>query len=109
DATLALGQLERAEELVETIDALRPGDKPPFLRAQAARFRARLAAARGETEGVDSNFTDAERTFREFRIPFWLGVTELEHAEWLTDEVRAGEAEPVLAEARQGVGRLEAA
>jgi class 3 adenylate cyclase/tetratricopeptide (TPR) repeat protein len=109
DASLALGRLERTEDLVRLIDALRPGDKPPFLRAQASRFRARLAAIGGENDTVDPNFTDAERTFREFRIPFWLGVTQLEHAEWLRDQGRTDEAEPLLAEAREIFARLDAA
>jgi len=35
-------------------------------------------------------------------------VTELEHAEWLRDQGRADEAEPLLTEAREIFERLEA-
>jgi class 3 adenylate cyclase/tetratricopeptide (TPR) repeat protein len=109
DATLALGQLDRADELVSQIDALRPGDLPPFLRAQASRFRARLAAARGNTDAVEPGFKGAAGIFREFGIPFWLAVTQLEHAEWLSEQGRGDEAEPLVAEARETFERLEAA
>src|SRR5439155_21336145 len=109
EAGFTLGQLDKVEERVAEIEALRPGDLPPFLRGQASRFRARLAAARGEVDTVGGRFEDAARTFREFGIPFWLGVTELEHAEWLTERERADEAEPLLAEAREIFRRLEAA
>ena len=33
-------------------------------------------------------------------MPFWLAVTLLEHGEWLTDQGRGNEAEPMLAEAK---------
>jgi class 3 adenylate cyclase/tetratricopeptide (TPR) repeat protein len=109
DAALALGRLEKAEELLAQIGSLLPGAKSPFLRAQESRFRARLAAAKGEHEDVASRFEEAARIFREFSILFWLGVTELEHAEWLSDQGRPDEAEPLLAEAREIFERLEAA
>jgi class 3 adenylate cyclase/tetratricopeptide (TPR) repeat protein len=109
EAGFTLGQLDKVEERVAEIEALRPGDLPPFLRGQASRFRARLAATRGEVDGVEGRFEDAARTFREFGIPFWLAATELEHAEWLTEQGRAAEAEPLLVEAREIFKRLEAA
>jgi tetratricopeptide (TPR) repeat protein len=109
EAAVALGQLDKAEERVAQIEALRPGDLPPFLRGQASRFRARLATTRGEDDGIEGRFEDAARTFREFGIPFWLAVTELEHAEWLTEQGREDEAEPLLSEAREIFERLEAA
>ena len=108
DAALTLGQHDKAETFIRRIDGLRPGEKPPFVLAHASRFSARLAAARGEHEDIEARFTDAERIFREFRITFWLAVTELEHAEWLRDQGRADEAEPLLTEAREIFERLEA-
>jgi class 3 adenylate cyclase/tetratricopeptide (TPR) repeat protein len=109
EASLTLDRLDKAEAFITQVENLRPGEKPPFLLAHASRFQARLAAARGENDAVDARFTDAERIFREFRIPFWLGVTELEHAEWLGDQGRPDEAEPLLNEAREIFERLEAA
>jgi predicted ATPase/class 3 adenylate cyclase len=108
DARLALGEREAAEELLDLVEALPPGRKAPMLRAHAARFRARLAAADGETERAEKAFATAASTFREFGMPYWLAVTLLEHAEWLAAERRAADAEPKLAEAREIFERLEA-
>ena len=41
-------------------------------------------------------------------MPFYLAVSELEHAEWLAEQGRAEEAEPLLAEAREIFERLGA-
>jgi hypothetical protein len=90
------------------LDVMHPGVLPPFLRAKTTRFRARLAAVREEVDAVEPRFQDAERIFREFSIPFWLAVTELEHAEWLAGQGRASDAEVLVAEAREIFGRLGA-
>jgi tetratricopeptide (TPR) repeat protein len=108
EAAFALGDLERIDRWLATVEALRPGEVAPFVRAQTSRFRARLAAARGERDGVERRFKSAESIFREFGVPFWLAVTELEHAEWLAAQGRAEEAEPLLAEAHEIFERLEA-
>ena len=52
--------------------------------------------------------SDAEQMFREYELPFWLAVTQLEHGEWLVAEDRASEAEPMLADAGETFARLEA-
>jgi hypothetical protein len=57
---------------------------------------------------VETRFAEAEKTFRELAIPFWLAVTLLEHAEWLAMSGQAGEAEPLFAEARPIFQRLRA-
>src|SRR5205807_9621234 len=88
--------------------AIPPGKRPPLLRAQAARFGARLAAARGEDDGVEQGFKTASAIFREYGLTFHLAISELEHGEWLTGKARAEEAEPLLAEAREIFERLEA-
>jgi predicted ATPase/class 3 adenylate cyclase len=90
EAALALGERERAGQLVATIEKLPPGLRPPYLEAQAHRFRARL-------EGNEAGYRAAAARFRELEIPFWLGVTLLEHGE-----------EAGLAEAREIFERLEA-
>jgi tetratricopeptide (TPR) repeat protein len=109
EAAFGLGDLDKVEQLVATVEALRPGEIAPFMRAQTSRFRARLAAARRDQDGVEPRFKSAESIFREFGIPFWLAVTQLEHAEWLAGRGQAEEAEPLLAEAREIFERLEAA
>jgi hypothetical protein len=78
------------------------------MHAQAARFRARLAAADGDGAGAASGFTAAAATFREFGAPFWLAITLTEHGEWLVSAGRVEAAEPLLAEAREIFERLEA-
>ena len=90
EAALALGERERAQELLATIEALPPGLRPPYLEAQAHRFRARLS-------GDETGYRAAAARFRELEIPFWLGVTLLELGE-----------EPGLAEAREIFERLGA-
>jgi class 3 adenylate cyclase/tetratricopeptide (TPR) repeat protein len=108
EAAFELGELDRVEELLASIETLPPGELTASLDAQVARFRARLDAARGHVEGVDGSFRRAQAIFREFGIAFYLGVAELEHAEWLASQGRGDEAEPLLAEAREIFERLEA-
>jgi hypothetical protein len=84
-----------------------PGVTPPFLRAHSARFEARLAARRGEHERVEPSFVAAADAFRELELPFWLAVTLLEHAEWLSERGRAGEIGELLDEAKAIFERLK--
>jgi class 3 adenylate cyclase/tetratricopeptide (TPR) repeat protein len=109
EAAFGLGDLGKVEQLVTTVEGLRPGEIAPFVHAQTSRFRARLAAARGDDNGVEPGFKSAESIFREFGIPFWLAITQLEHAESLAARGQAKEAEPLLSEAREIFERLEAA
>jgi class 3 adenylate cyclase/tetratricopeptide (TPR) repeat protein len=105
EAALALGQQARAEELLATVDDLPPGLRPPFLDATARRFRARLA---GDAPEADAGYAAAAAGMRALELPFHLAVVELEHAEWLAAQGREGEAEPLLAEAREIFEQLEA-
>src|SRR5262249_17628685 len=108
DSALLLGRYDEAEELLARIDSVPPGRRPPSLRAQSARFRARAAAARGDHDGVEQGFKTAAGIFREHGLTFPLAVAELEHGEWLVGQGRADEAEPLLAEALEIFERLEA-
>jgi class 3 adenylate cyclase/tetratricopeptide (TPR) repeat protein len=108
EAALALGRFERVETLLGRIDAIPSGRRPPSLVAQAARHRARLAAARNQHEEVEQGFKTAEAVFREHGLTFFVAATELEHAEWLVGQGRRDEAEPLLAEAREIFERLDA-
>ena len=108
EAALALGDRERAEQLLATIEALPPGRLAPILRAHAARFRARLAGLDGERGKAERGFATAASVFREYGMPFYVAVTLTDHGEWLTAEGRADEAEPFLAEARETFERLGA-
>jgi tetratricopeptide (TPR) repeat protein len=103
EAALELNDLAKAEELIASVDGLPPGRYPQFLRAHVSRFRARLGSER-----VEDDFKGAAGLFRELAVPFYLAVTELEHAEWLSPQGRTDEAEPLLAEAREIFERLGA-
>jgi predicted ATPase/class 3 adenylate cyclase len=108
EAAFALRDLSKVEKLLTAVDALRPGERPPLVEAQAARFQARLADARGDQPAVETSFLRAEDMFRELGLPFRLAVVQLEHAEWMTAHQRGDEARPLLADARATFERLEA-
>jgi tetratricopeptide (TPR) repeat protein len=108
ECALELGELERAEKWLAVVEELPPGHSPQFLQAHSSRFRARLAARQGGSERIDDLFKGAAALFHELAVPFYMAVTQLEHAEWLAGEGRAAEAEPLLAEARQTFDQLQA-
>jgi tetratricopeptide (TPR) repeat protein len=108
EAALAQPDLDRAEELLAIPESLEPGEMTPFLRANAARLRARLDAARGEDERIEESFRLAARLFNELGCSFHLAVTHLEHGEWLAGRGDAEEAEPLLVEARETFEQLKA-
>src|SRR5262249_5678284 len=105
ECAIELGDAARVEQLLETIERLRPGERPPLLEAHAARCRAKLA---GDAPAAQQGFRRAASIFRERELAFWLAVTELEHAEWLTGRGRSDDAQPLLANARETFKRLEA-
>jgi tetratricopeptide (TPR) repeat protein len=108
EAALALGDLARAESLLAVVDRLRPGERPPYLHAQAVRLRARLAWVGGDPERAEAGFKAAAGLLRELQMPFWLAVVLLEHAEWLSAQDRPGDAGPLLEEAGTIFERLGA-
>jgi class 3 adenylate cyclase/predicted ATPase len=99
EAALSLSDIRRAARILGELEALYPGEVVPSLRAQRERLRARVDAAKGQHEGVERRLQNAANEFRAIPMPFWLGVTLLEHAEWLSGQGRPEEAEPLLAEA----------
>jgi class 3 adenylate cyclase/tetratricopeptide (TPR) repeat protein len=101
EAAFDLGEPAKVEELLALIENLRRGDRPPLLDAHARRFRGRLS-------GDEAAFNAAIARFRELEMPFWLALTELEHAESLGAQGRTDEAEELLREAREIFARLEA-
>jgi class 3 adenylate cyclase/tetratricopeptide (TPR) repeat protein len=108
EAALASGRIDRAAEAVAVVDALPPGDAGPLIRAQAARFRALVAAAEGDAQRAESSFKTAAAAFREYGTPFLLACTQLEQAEWLDTQNRAEETAPLVTEAREIFERLRA-
>ncbi len=74
ESALSLGREDRARELLAKLDAIPPGLRPPYLGAQAHRFRARL-------DGDPAGFETAADAFGELGVPFWRAVALLEHGE----------------------------
>ena len=105
EAAFALGDTVKLEEILASVEALRPGERPPMVAAHAARFRALSAQL---SEEAETGFGQAAKLFRELGMPFWLAVAQAEHAEWLIQHNRAPEAEPLLTDARGAFERLEA-
>ena len=91
----------------DKIEAAPPPTKANGISAAAKALQARFAARLAETD-ADVEFATAERLFGELEMPFYLAVTQLEHAEWLIAQDRRDEAEPLLAEARETFERLRA-
>ena len=108
EAALAAGDLAVADEWLSQIEAMRPGEIPPYLRAQALRLRARMAEAQGELGAIEPDFKAAAGLFREIGVPFWLAVTLAEHGEWQSSHGRTEEAETLLTEAGTIFDRLAA-
>jgi len=108
ESAFAQGDLNRVEELLGTLQGLSRGVIPPVLRAQRERFGARLAAARGHAEAVEDGFMAAASVFGEVGVVFSQAVTRLELAEWLIEQDRAEEAEPLLEQAGAVFEGLEA-
>jgi hypothetical protein len=108
DAALALDDLEKVDELLTIVEGVPPGRSTQFFQAQASRFRGRLAARRAETDEAERRFKGAAGLFREIVMPFYLAATELEHAEWLSEQGREAEGEQLLEEAREIFERLGA-
>jgi len=91
EAALELRDTDKVEELLAHVESVPQGSRPPYLDAQAKRFRARL-------DGEAAGYETAAAGFRELGILFWLGVTLLEHAELTADEESLAEAREIFEE-----------
>jgi tetratricopeptide (TPR) repeat protein len=94
ESAFALGDSSRVLEVIDRIEALRPGDRSRLLEAHAHRFRAKLT-------GDEAGYRAAAALFRDRSLEYWLAVTLLEHGE-------ASGSESLLAEAREIFERLGA-
>ncbi len=107
ECSFALDDVAKAQELLAILDALRPGELTPWLRGIRAHFRGRLAARTGSADaGV--HFQEAERVYEGLGTPFFLAVTQLAHAEWLTAHGEVDDAAVLKAAAREEFDRLRA-
>jgi hypothetical protein len=74
-----------------------PGDAPPFLRAQLARFQARIRWARGDRDReVESDLRSAISQLDDLGYPYWAALARYDLATWLADVDRGDAARPVL-------------
>jgi tetratricopeptide (TPR) repeat protein len=83
DALLRLGDIDGAVEMLGRITELPPGFVSPYLKAESARFAARIAAARGDDDHAAAGFADAERQLEALGYSYWLARCRLDHADWL--------------------------
>jgi len=104
EAALALGDTAKADELLRIVEGVPAGTRPPYLDAQARRFRARM-------DGNAAGFEAAAAIFRELSLPFWLAVTLLEHGELTGDQSSLAEAREIFERlgAHPWLERLQAA
>jgi class 3 adenylate cyclase/tetratricopeptide (TPR) repeat protein len=108
-AALALGHVDRVSQLVDAVEAMPPGGRPPSLAAQAARFDAHVASQHADLAYANDRMNTAIAGLREVGHRFWLAVALLEQAELLSAAGRWVEAEPLADEAQATFVRLRAA
>jgi tetratricopeptide (TPR) repeat protein len=108
DASFALGDLDRVEELLGEWEQSPFSSRTPFVEAHLVRLNARLAAAREETDAAARGSATATILFRGLSMPFDVALSLLEQGEYLVALNRAAEAEPLFAEARETFHRLQA-
>ena len=99
ETALAMGDLDKVQDLLDIVHGFKAGEVTPYLRAQAERVGARLEVARGKDPTL--GMRAALRGFTELSTPFWTAVTSLELAEWLLSEGRNAEAAPLVEESRK--------
>jgi class 3 adenylate cyclase len=112
EAALRLGRLDAADAILDQVAGRGPGDAPPFLRAQAARYRGRVRQARGDLgDAVLADLHSAVSTLDELGYPYWAALARLDLAAALAgagavDEARAAAHDVVEAAERLGAAPL---
>jgi hypothetical protein len=94
---------QKIRELLDMIDELSPAELAQYLRAQQARFRARLPE-----NDTESELALAEELFAGSEMPFYVAVTRLERARYLLEGGRVEDARRLLEEARATFEELRA-
>jgi class 3 adenylate cyclase/tetratricopeptide (TPR) repeat protein len=107
EAALTLADRAALEELVAVADT-DARVMPPFFKAHAARFRARLAAMDGDDAAAEASFWWAAARFRDIGAHFYVAVTLLEHGEWLLSKGRKRDADDLIEQARSTFEKLGA-
>ena len=108
EAALASDDDAAVERVLHRVSEHPRGLVSPYLRAEAARFEARLAARRGDAEVALRQFTAAAEAFQEIGNGYRVARTQLDHAEWLASVGRADEASALAGLAAPVFERLRA-
>ena len=91
EAAVQLGRLDEAEAMLDKIVGRGPGDAPPFLRAQLARFRRRVRWTRGERgREVESDLRSAVAQLDDLGYPYWAALARYDLAVVLADAGEVG-------------------
>lgn len=107
-AALDLDDLTEAESLVALVADRPVGHIPPYLRAMLARFRGRVAAAKGDGSEAERHFSDAIAQFQALEYPYWVAWAHADLGEYLVSRGRSAEARPVLTSAARTSSSLTA-
>jgi class 3 adenylate cyclase/tetratricopeptide (TPR) repeat protein len=102
EAVGAFATEDKLRELLGIVDELTAGELAPFLRAQQARFRARLP------EHDAAELETAEPLFAEAGMPFYRAIVQLERGEQLIADGRGDDARQLLEGARETFEHLAA-
>ena len=108
EAALQMHDLAKAEGLLAEVRSWPGREISPALRGEISRMSARLAAEGGDLQAAEEGFTAAIEQLRKIGDPFTLAQPLAELAEFLVAQGRVGEADPLLAEAREIFERLGA-
>ena len=109
EAAIDLDDLREADLLADIARGSPAREVPPFLRAQLARARGLIAAARGEDGDVEDNLVAAEAGLRDLGYPYWLARVQLDRAEWLSRQGRLEESGCLAREAAETLDAIGAA
>jgi ATP/maltotriose-dependent transcriptional regulator MalT len=108
DALVAVGELDRADQVLAPFEALAATRQRHSAIAAAARARANLEAARGDPAGADHAFQTALAHAAQVNLPFDRALLQLAYGAFLR---RAGKRTPAAAQlraARDTLARLDA-
>ena len=103
---LRAGQIEEAEAVLALAGPLLGGRSRALTRAEHARLRGMITAARGEDPEAD--LRAAETAHAAYCAPFLLARTRHELAAWLMLQGRGSETAPLIEQAREAYTRLGA-
>ena len=101
EAAFALGDLAKVEELVAMVEKLPPGNSSQFLQGHCLRFRARLAALRGDGGRGRASVQAGGRALPRAGRSVLSRRHRAQQGEWLVAQNRADDAGPFLEEAQQ--------